>query len=52
MPNSVSSSVGRGEEAVNLQGLCGTEGCVNKVNKEKAKKEVEKKVEEEALLLY
>jgi len=38
--------VGRGEEAVNLRGLRGTEGRVDEVNK----KEAEEEVEEEALL--
>jgi hypothetical protein len=42
----VSLSVRRGEEAVNPQGLRGTEGRVDKVDKE----EVEEEIEEEALL--
>jgi len=38
--------VRRGEEAVNLQGLRGTKGHIDKINK----KEVEEEAEEEALL--
>ena len=48
MPNSVSSSVERGEEAVNPQSLRGTEGRVDEVNKEEAKEKVKEEVEEEA----
>ena len=44
----VSSSVRRGEEAVNLQDLRGTKGRVDKVNKEVVEKEVEEEAEEEA----
>ena len=42
----VSSSVGRGEEAVDPRGLRGTEGRVDEVDKEEAEEEAE----EEALL--
>ena len=42
----------KGEEAVNLGDLRGTKGCIDKVNKEKAEKEVEEEVEEEVLLPY
>jgi len=44
--------VRRGEEVVNLQGLYGIKGRVDKVNKEEVEKEVKKEAEEEALLPY
>ena len=52
MPDSVSSLVRRGEEAVNLRNLRGTRGHIDKVNKEEVKEEAEEEAEEEALLPY
>jgi len=47
LPDLVLSLVEREEEAVNLRGLYGIKGRVDKVDKE----EVEEEIEEEALLL-
>ena len=45
-------SARREEEAVNLQGLRGTKGRVDKVNKEKVEEKAEEEVEKGALLSY
>ena len=46
MPNFILLLVKKGEEVVNLQGLRGTKGYIDKIDK----KEVEEEAEEEALL--